>query len=205
MLQREKSLPMDENSINFKFYFLVRDANHRLRQKGKGLLTIPLWEGQNQPSSEDEMSDARLEKEPDFQWQIVNDLEYEPNRAYRHYAIECKRLGNLASRTWNLNENYVKKGILRYTKKEYGYGKNTPSGVMIGYIQGMELVDIFSEVNSFASKESIAVIAHPVNGLINGGVSRMKQYLDRPQVPPSPFDLHHLWADLRSIYAISND
>lgn len=204
MLQQEKSLPMDENSINFNLYFLIRNTNHRLRQKGKGLLTIPLWEGQNQPSSEDDIDDARLRKKPDFQWQIVNDLEHDPNRAYRHYAIECKRLGNLATKTWNLNENYVKEGILRYIKKEYGYGENTPSGVMIGYIQSMELVDIFSEVNSFVSKESIAAMTHPINGWINGGVSDMKQQLDRPQVLPTPFNLHHLWVDLRSIYIVSN-
>jgi len=200
MLRKKSILPKRENGINLKLYFMIRRANHQLRRISHGLEHIPAWEAQNQPVSEDEEDKSRLNKRPDFQWQIVDDFETDPEKAYKHYTIECKRLGNPSSKTWELNENYVTNGILRYVRKEFGYGKFTPSGAMIGYIQSMNPPQILAEVNCFARKESVIGINSPVYGWNENGVSKLEQCLHRPEVPPTPFNLHHLWVDLRKLY-----
>ena len=137
MLRKKSTLPKRENGINFRLYFMIRRANLELRAVGRGLEYIPVWEAHSQPVSENEEDKSRLNKKPDFQWLMVDDFETDPEKAYKHYTIECKRLGSPSSMTWRLNENYVTNGILRYVRKEFGYGKSTPSGAMIGYIQSM--------------------------------------------------------------------
>lgn len=200
MLRKKPTLPKRENGINLKLYFMIRRANHGLRRIGRGLEHIPVWEAHSQPVSEDEEDKSRLNKKPDFQWQIVDDFETDPEKAYKHYTIECKRLGNPSSKTWILNENYVTNGIFRYVEKEFGYGKFTPSGAMIGYIQSMNPPRILAEVNGFAGKASIAGINFPVDGWNEDGVSRLEQRVHRPEVPPKQFYLRHLWVDLRNLY-----
>ena len=200
MLRGKPTLPNHENGINVKLYFMIRRANHRLRRIGRGLAHIPIWEAHSQPVSEDEEDKSRLNKKPDFQWQMVDDFETDPEKAYKHYTIECKRLGNPSTRTWVLNENYVTNGILRYVKKEFGYGKFAASGAMIGYIQSMNPSQILSEVNGFARKESIDRINSPLYGWSEDGVSRLEQRVHRPEVPPPLFYLRHFWVDLRNVY-----
>jgi hypothetical protein len=200
MLRKKSNLPKRENGINIKLYFMIRRANHKLRAIGRGLEHIPVWEAHNQPISEDEEDKSRLNKKPDFQWQMIDDFETNPEKAYKHYTIECKRLGKPSSKTWVLNENYVTNGILRYVKKEFGYGKFTSSGAMIGYIQNMNLTEILTEVNRFARKESVTTINSPIYGWNEDGVSKLEQCVHRPEVPLTPFYLYHLWVDLRNLY-----
>jgi hypothetical protein len=200
MLRKEPALPKRENGINIKLYFMIRRANHKLRAIGKGFEHIPVCEAHNQPISEDEEDKSRLNKKPDFQWQMVDDFETDPEKAYKHYTIECKRLGKPSSKKWVLNENYVANGMLRYVKKEFGYGKFTPSGTMIGYIQNMAPPQILAEVNRIARKKSVASINSPAYGWDEDGVSKLEQSVHRPEVPPTPFYLCHLWVDLRNIY-----
>jgi hypothetical protein len=200
MLRKRSHLPKRENGINLKLYFMIRRSNHQLRRVGRGLEHIPVWEAHSQPVSEHEEDKSRLNKKPDFQWQMVDGFEPDPEKAYKHYTIECKRLGNPSSKTWKLNENYVTNGILRYVMKEFGYGKFTPSGAMIGYIQSMNPPQILAEVNDFTREESIAGIDSPLYGWNEDGVSRLEQRVHRPEVPPTLFYLRHLWVDLRTFY-----
>lgn len=199
-LQQEKDLPIEEDDISFRLYFRIRKANLALRNKGRGLPSIPLWQGQNQPLEEDNRGSPRINKKPDFQWQIVNDLDQNPDEAYRHYIIECKRLGRAFSKKWVFNENYIREGVLRYIKEDYGYGKGTPSGAMIGYIQSMELIDIFNEVNLCANQEYIPKLVLSEKGWSDNSISRLDQSLNRPQSFPIFFSLRHLWVDLRQNY-----
>ena len=64
----------------------------------------------------------------------------------------------------------------------------------------MELDDILKEVNSYLQEKSLARIVLPLSGWNKNGVSRLEQCLERSEVPPSPFDLRHLWVDLRNNY-----
>lgn len=205
MLQQESSLPSKEDEINPKLCVKLRKANYDLWSKGRGLLSPPFCEAQNQPLTEEDINSPHINKKPDIQWGITNPSEEDYEKAYKFYAIECKRLGDPPSDSWILNENYVRKGVLRFIKKEFGYGKYTPSGTMVGYIQNMELNVILNEVNSYLQAESLAEIILPFSGWKKNGVSRLEQCLERNEVPPSPFDLRHLWVDLRNNYCSKNN
>lgn len=205
MLQKESSLPSEERDINPKFCVKLHKANYDLWNKGRGLFSAPFCEAQNQPLTEEDINSQHINKRPDIQWGITNHNEEDYQKAYKFYAIECKRLGEPPSDSWILNENYINKGILRFIKKEHSYGKFTSSGAMVGYIQSMELDDILKEVNSYLQAESIAEIVLPASGWYKNGVSRLEQCLERKEVLPSPFNLRHLWVDLRNHYYGKNN
>jgi hypothetical protein len=113
------------------------------------------------------------------------------------YTIECKRLGTRVGR-WVLNVNYVKKGVLRFITEEHGYGKATPSGAMIGYVQSMELDDVLGEVNAASKRSSLPPIVRADVAWQENAVTRLGHKLTRPSSLLSPFDLHHLWVDIRT-------
>lgn len=200
-LRQSSILPASEDEISREFYFCLRAANVILLKKGRGLRTIPCWQGQNQPlsNSKKSLKHDRENKRPDFQWQLYDDLENRPDLVFRHFTIECKRLG-LPSRSWVFNENYVREGVLRFIKEDYGYGDGTESGAMIGYVQSMALEDILAEVNTCATMESVSCLILSKSGWKKGGVSRLDHTLVRPKVLPTRFDLRHLWVDLRTSY-----
>jgi hypothetical protein len=86
--------------------------------------------------------------------------------------------------------------VKRFVEKEWSYGYGCESGLMIGYIQGMEFEDILRWVNQYAIKHSLPVIK--LKGRWDErDVSNLENRLNRPQVPISPFKLVHLWIDLR--------
>ncbi len=205
MLQKESSLPSEEGEINLKLCVKLHRANHDLWSKGRGLLSPPFCEAQNQPLTEEDITSQHINKKPDIQWGITNPNEEDYQKAYKFYAIECKRLGNPPSDSWILNKNYIEKGILRFIKKEHSYGKFASSGAMVGYIQSMELTDILKEVKGYLLEQSITEIILPNSGWNNNGVSRLEQHLEREEVLPSSFDLRHLWVDLRNHYHGKNN
>lgn len=68
---------------------------------------------------------------------------------------------------------------------------------MVGYIRSMASADILDEVNGNATRASLHKINLNKDGWVAKGVSRLEQTIDRPNVPPTPFSLRHLWVDLR--------
>lgn len=197
ILKTKTPLALDEPKLNLELYFSVRQANHRLISKGRGTFWLPVWEGQNQPVNENEIENPNLKKKPDFQWQIFDDNEVDSSKAWKHYTIECKRLGSPSTRTWNFNEEYIIDGVLRFIREDFGYGQYTSSGAMVGYIQSMDIPDIFEEVNFHAGKKLIAFIDQPSRGWQNGGVTKMDQHILRKTLMPHTFKIRHLWIDLR--------
>jgi hypothetical protein len=197
LLQRETLLPTQENALNRKLYFCLLRANRILQAKNRGFDYSPIYEGNNQPVFDDETRALRENKRPDFQWGFIDNLENDPEKSAKHYIVECKRLGTSTNTTWILNKNYVLYGIDRFVKAEWGYAKSSKSGALVGYIQNMEMGEIFREVNSFAGEISFPSISPPENGWIRNGVNKLNQRLNRSEVPPTPFDLRHIWVDLR--------
>jgi hypothetical protein len=197
ILQSEPSLPSQENELNRKLCFCVRRANRQLQAKNRGIDWPLFYEGNNQPDADDETRASREDKRPDFQWGVCDHQEPDPEKSDKYYTFECKRLGTPSSSSWVLNENYVLNGISRFINAEWGYGKSSRSGAMIGYIQNMNENDILIEVNNAALAASLTTIILSKDGWKIGDVSRLEQKLDRPDVPPTPFDLRHLWVDLR--------
>lgn len=200
LLQRESSLPIQENALNRQLYFYVLRANRTLLSENRGINCPPIYEGSNQPDPDDSARAMREHKRPDFQWGFIDDLENDPEKSVKHYIIECKRLGMPAS-TWIFNRNYIECGVYRFVKAEWGYAKASKSGAMIGYIQNMEVDAILREVNSYGEEIlSFPQIPPPKGGWTHNGVSKFNQRLSRPEVPPTLFELRHIWVDLRDRY-----
>ncbi len=195
-LQATERLPTGEPALNRELHFCLRRVNVRLLRQGRGVQSTFVWEAQNQPLIDDEMGAVREDKRPDFQCGFVNLQEGDDDRASMFYTIECKRLGRPANR-WIFNVNYVEKGVVRFVTEEHGYGKATPSGAMLGYVQSMELDDILAEVNAAAEKRLLPPIILSGGGWRQNGVSRLDHRLTRPASMLSPFDLRHLWVDIR--------
>lgn len=196
-LRCKQALPEAEDPINRELCFCIRSANHELQRNGRGIYSTVMYEARNQPLAEDEGQPKRELKRPDFQWGFVNSLEPNPDLADMFYTIECKRLGKPKRRDRVFNANYIIKGICRFRDADYGYGKGTSSGAMIGYVQSMELGGILSEVNATAKQENIPILRLSSKGWQKGKTSRLDHALSRPKVPPTPFELRHLWVDLR--------
>jgi hypothetical protein len=199
MLREESSLPDKEDELNRKLFFLVRRANRDLENQNQGIEWPLNYESNNQPDADDVTRSTREAKRPDFQWGVRDRNEVDPDRMDKFYIIESKRLGSPSSSTWILNKNYVINGIKRFVDSESGYGKSSPSGAMIGYIQDMELQTILEEVNTNAESELLPNIKLSSDGE-QPEITRLDQRLDREQIQPTPFALRHLWVDLKHHY-----
>jgi hypothetical protein len=70
---------------------------------------------------------------------------------------------------------------------------------MIGYVQNTDLPTILNEVsNCTLSASLVAPLLSPKGW--EKYVSRLDHKLDRPDIEPTPFELRHLWVDLRHHY-----
>lgn len=196
-LQTVEQLPTGEPALNRELHFCLRRVNVRLQRQGRGVQSPFVWEAQNQPLIDDETRAAREDKRPDFQCGFVNLQEGDDDRASMFYTIECKRLGRPANR-WVFNVNYVEKGVVRFVTEEHGYGKATPSGAMVGYVQSMELDDVLGEVNAASKRSSLPPIVRADTAWQENAVTRLGHALTRPSSLLSLFDLHHLWVDIRT-------
>ncbi|MCT7969870.1 hypothetical protein NG799_26495 [Laspinema sp. D1] len=199
MLREESSLPDKEDEINRKLYFLVRRANGDLQTQNQGIEWPITYESNNQPDADDVTRSPRESKRPDFQWGVCDTNELDPNRRDKFYIIESKRLGSPSSTTWILNKNYVVNGMKRFVDPEWSYGKSSHSGAMIGYIQDMELQTILEEVNTNAASELLPNITISSDGE-QPDITKLDQKLEREHIQPTPFDLRHLWVDLKHHY-----
>lgn len=68
---------------------------------------------------------------------------------------------------------------------------------MVGYVQSMELDEIFAEVNITAALAGIPELSAPISGWQINATSHLAHQLDRP-FPISPFQLSHFWVDIRN-------
>ncbi|MEG3899059.1 MULTISPECIES: hypothetical protein [unclassified Microcoleus] len=204
MLQQEQELPLQEDQINRKLSFYIRRANKQLSDSNQGLSSPCMYEANIQPDADDIIRSKREHKRPDFQWGICDTNETNPDKMDKFYILEAKRLGSPSSPQWILNENYILNGMKRFILAEWGYGKSASSGAMIGYIQNMELDDILKEINNHCSQVTIMVLTLSSEGWRND-VSRLDNQLERTTILPSPFDLRHLWVDLRNHHQNSDN
>jgi hypothetical protein len=186
-------LPDDTESevdINRRLYGCLIRASHAIAARdGSESLAAPVPEGRNPPVASDAQRATREHKIPDFYWAYIDHLATNPMAAARQFVVECKRL-TTRSRNWVYTAQYVDAGIVRFVTVEHSYGKESPSGVMVGYLQLMNLEQALSEVNARAVGKSLPPL-HLVN---NDG--RMPVELSHELVrsfPDSPFRLIHLW------------
>lgn len=146
-------------------------------------------------------------KKPDFQWEIRDSrktglLDENPDLTFRFYHVECKRLRS-RSRSTRFTSEYVVNGICRFIKKTHCYGQHVNSGAMVAYVQDMELQPLLDEVNDEALLAALPQLQLAPEGW-QTVVSRLDHQLNRTEVEPTPFNLRHLWVDLRHHYLDSD-
>jgi hypothetical protein len=193
-------------------YDCLIEANHEIWRQSrgkKGLPSGPIPEGKNPPAADDEKRAKREDKIPDFYWGFTDHelIEQHGGNARigeRLFFIECKCLGKTRKSGWNLNENYIENGVLRFIREEWGYAKGESTGAMVGYVQNMKLDDILQQVNNCAKKPQNAIpnLILDSGGWRINGTSKLYNNLTRNFVI-SDFRLQHFWIDLRSCYNVA--
>ena len=210
MLCNKNTLPIHEDSVkscdslNRRLNICLRDAIREWEKINNiDIVATPKSNLGKQPDLENEEVVKDYERtKPDFQWEFQNRLADENNHNnsfYKNYEIECKRLGKDISSRRNLSAEYVSKGIIRFTVDSHRYGQFASSGLMIGYVQSSDVQIILDEVNTAALSNSLPELLLLTKGW-EQAISRLDHKLQRPDIEPSPFELRHLWVDLRHHY-----
>ncbi len=198
LLVSEKDLPEAENRINELLLIIIKRVWKKLPNDKKPIWALCL-ESQNQPQETGDVGAEWVRKKPDFQWQYVDHTD-STERGFKSYTIECKRLGRPLNKNRILNSEYIEKGVRRFVISGHSYAKGSWSGAMLGYVQNMNLLSILKDVNECIMNDSHANFPNfefPKDSFGDKGVARTSQRLVRIHVSPSPFDLRHLWVDLR--------
>lgn len=192
-LRELPDLPKSEVDLNRHFYFCLLEASRELYPEDE---IAPVAECNNQPDPDDEARAKREMKRPDFQWIYLDRYEADPRHSSKQFVVECKRLGRAVRSNWILNLNYANHGVDRFRSPEWSYAKRVSSGVMVGYWQDMDAHDILNEINGEIQKSAMPHIIL-LGGWKSASVSRGNHAFDRA-FEMSPFNLHHLWIDLRA-------
>lgn len=178
-----------EPDLNRRLYRAIIDVQVAQARRGAEQLSVVVPEGRNPPVASDEQRTAREHKIPDFYWAYVDHLALEPAAVARQFVVECKRLAT-PTKSWDYIEQYVSAGVLRFAIEDHGYGKDTPSGAMVGYLQGVDADDALTGVNAHVDAVRIPRLeARRRSG--NTSVELDHQF-DR-SFRDSPFLLMHLW------------
>lgn len=195
MLRQNSELPVDELGLVRKLYFATITARRSLDPTGR--FSGPRFEAQNLPDPDSDQMEAFEHKRPDIQWIHDDESASDDRHREKSFVIECKRLGQTTAARWNLNEQYVISGVHRFRSPEWKYGLHMSEGMMIAFVQDMELTAILNIVNSHLSTQSLPQLKLSIS-LAAAGVSQLSHKFERP-FAGSPFTLYHHWIDLRDI------
>jgi hypothetical protein len=177
-----------ETDLNRRLYLAIIDAHATAARGGVEQLAVVVPEGRSPPVASDAERAAREAKIPDFYWAYVDHLA-EPG-ASRQFVLECKRLTE-STRNWIYTERYVHEGVVRFITPEHAYGKDTPSGAMVGYLQAIDFDQALNEVNACAASLGIPPLA--ARGDPSAALAEFDHRLSR-SFAVSPFLLTHIWA-----------
>ncbi|MEQ8472562.1 MAG: hypothetical protein RIC35_15330 [Marinoscillum sp.] len=191
---QEDEFPEFEDDLNRKFYFCLVESNYRLKKEKRGREAAPIYEGNNQPHSDDIIRAERENKRPDFQWSITDIYEPNPLLSNKQFVLECKRLG-LSNGSWKLNSNYYNNGIYRFISSNHGYGKGAASGAMLAYVQSSNITDICSEVNDILGSENQEKLT--ITNNLNLKCKLVHKIVTESS---SKIVLNHFWIELQDRY-----
>jgi len=196
-LRDEDSLPEDEPTLNERLYVHARYVYCSLPCEQKPMSFVNR-NSEIPPRRMEEVGERWTKKKPDFQWELTNTQEANPEKAIKEYTIECKRLAEKTSAGRSFINEYVVNGIIRFISKEHRYGIGTISGVMIGYVQNLVHAEVLKQINLTVQKsqeykipEIMFYHLEDLSGIIKGNHT-----LIRKEVSPSNFDLRHIWVEL---------
>jgi hypothetical protein len=195
LLRQRPELPVDEPGLVRELHFASVTARRTLDPTGR--FGSPVFEAQNLPDPESERLESFEHKRPDIQWIHDDESASDDRHREKAFVIECKRLGQTTASRWNLNEQYVISGVHRFRSIEWKYGLHMSEGMMIGFVQDMELPAVLDLVNSHIASASLPHLK-PEAPFVVTGVCRLNHEFERP-FSGSPFTLLHQWIDLRDI------
>ncbi|MGH2866878.1 MAG: hypothetical protein ACRDNK_04825 [Solirubrobacteraceae bacterium] len=178
-----------ENDLNRRLYRAIIAAQTNDARQGLEHLSVVVPEGRNPPAASDAERTAREHKIPDFYWSYVDYLAPDPEAVARQFVVECKRLTS-STKAWNYITQYIDAGVVRFVTEAHGYGKEAPSGAMVGYLQTINLDDALSGVNSHSTANGLPVLV--IRQRSDDAPVELDHRLDRP-FPVTPFLLWHLW------------
>lgn len=199
LLRQRHELPVDEPGLVRELHFATVTARRTLDPKGR--FGSPVFEAQNLPDPDSEQLESFEHKRPDIQWIHDDESAADDRHREKSFVIECKRLGQVTASRWNLNEQYVISGIHRFHSKEWKYGLHMSEGMMIGFVQDMDMSTILDVVNSHVSAKSLPHLSLE-KSFIEAGVSRLNHEFER-SFSQSPFTLFHQWIDIRDMPRIA--
>ena len=191
VLALSPSLPNDEDKISAELLVICTDLCVKLSKGNNIEVPAPLFQLPCQDVQKVKAVGFKAAKRPDF---TCPKFDHSSGR-YIFLAIEVKLLGIPTSPSWILNKNYVNHGIQRFDCATHEYGKNAPSGIMLGYIVSMSPPEVLREVNQTLS--GMATPPPKLDFTFEGFVFESEQLLIRSNVRPQSFTLSHIWTDLR--------
>ena len=166
------------------------EENKHIRESGGDYIESPPHREGLNPLTPAPGNTSSGRKQPDLQWAIIDPDAPQARFSVRSLAIECKRLGNPAPEGQGLNGRYVREGVRRFEHPDWQYGRDTPTGAMVGYIQSSQPAVVLASVNRTLGRE---------------GFPALKRVSQRGRLPietdhsfdrsfaVSPFRLIHLW------------
>lgn len=196
-LLADKDAAENEPSLNRKLYQSIIFTYKRRRMRGEDDTPdfAPAFDAPNPPVSYEFTPSEN--KRPDLRWDLVDHLS-EPE-SVRSFAVECKRLRSNSATGWQFNKSYALNGIARFVGLDHQYGANMASGTMVGYWQNMTRNAVLTDINSALT--SIGLPTLEFTDEPSGLLHQTDQMLRRP-FDISPYQLRHLWLDMRSTEAI---
>lgn len=203
LVQGEPMPDPDEEEITRRLAICCRKISFRLDKEGRGIAGELHWETKDLAQYMDTGIPVKEVKKPDCQYAFRDQQASRWEDHEKSLTIECKRLGRYPNsphtRKSILNQDYVKDGIRRFIDESHSYGKTAPHGIMIGYVQNMDLDDILAEVNAECKAHKIPELTLFAQGWQVGLVSHLDHQLIRA-FPITSFVLRHMWTDLRAHY-----
>lgn len=194
LLCLEKELPVSERQIVRRLRAKTVTARRELDPKGR--FERPTFEAQNLPDPDFDEIKPHESKIPDIQWLHDDpDATSDINRE-KSFTIECKCLGHVRASGWNLNEQYVTGGVARFRSTDWRYGNHMSEGLMIGFIQDMEPIEVRCEVDGHLVANGfpqLTVLTNPSSAYLE-----FRHNFERA-FAISPFQLEHLWVDIRAV------
>ncbi len=183
-LARDPGADPNEDSINRR---LMRFLDAATWQAG-GTLGPVVYEGRSSPAPSDDLRASREFKRPDFAWLWIDDLATDPMLSRREFVVECKRLG-----AEPFPARYVADGVLRFINATHAYGKDMPSGAMVGYMQSIPVNDAVQRVNDAATNHGISALVLRTR---RGDEHAKLEHQVVRDFNVSPFSLTHIWVRL---------
>lgn len=184
-----------ENDITVELHKIILRVRFNCQRVTFGNIML---QTQNQPLNAvgEQENQAALRKKPDLQWVFNDENASTPEKSQRFFTIECKCLSTSAE-----EQNYVEKGISRFTLDEWGYGRNEKSGMMVAYVKDMDMDKHLNQINKHNERYTYPLLI--VCSSVNEDVHRYVQKFETREFEPKRFKLHHLWISVSKKWDIS--